>query len=787
MANDKSTQRLYALGMFLGVSVLCGLLLAGLAFPLASAAGAAAKVASDSIDQIPADFEVLPTSQRSRLLMADGSELAQFYNEYRVNVSLDEISPYMQQAQIAVEDQDFYQHGAINLEGILRAFLRNSRSGEVTGGGSTLTQQYVKMMLVERAVYEGDEEAQHRATEESIERKIREMRYAIALEDRLTKDEILEGYLNIAYYGDGAYGVEAAAHHYFNTTAAELTIAQSAMLAGIVQNPSNTDPVNNPQAALNRRSFVLGQMQREGYITEEERAEADAEEFNKKKVQKDQEGCFSAKYPQVCSYVEKILLSDEMSSLGSTVEERQNVLNRGGLTIKTSIDPDVQKGAQDAIKSLVKPTDPVISTSVLLEPSSGLIQAMAQSRPKQGASDGETYFNYAVDAAHGGAEGYQGGSTFKIFTMAAAFEAGYPATKTYDAPATLDMKGQTFTNCTGPVQLFDSWPVSNSGYDYGVIDMYQATTNSVNTYYSQLIRDVGICESIKAAERLGLETSTGASLMDFQNPTFVLGQVEVTPLSLTESFATIANRGVHCEPRILVSIKAANGSEIAVPDEDCERVIDEDIADAMTKLLTGPLKSGTARSVALPYTYSQAGKTGTTPGNGAIWLAGFTPELAGTAMIAVDKNSSFWSGRSKTLNNLTLPSGTFIRGFGGTDAGKIWRASMLAGLEGKKNTTFNEPTSKVLNGVKVAVPSVSGMSLEQAKKTLENAGFTTTVVYVYSDYAQGTFLGTAQSGSQPKFSTIGLRVSKGPEPAPEPEPADDDGEDQPSRDDDEEP
>lgn len=769
MANEKTTQRLYALGMFLGVSVLCGLLLAGLAFPFASAAGAAAKVASDSVDELPADFEVIPPSQTSKVLLADGTEMARFYKQNRVIVPLDDISIHMQEAQIAVEDQTFYEHGAINLEGLLRAFLRNSSSGSVQGGGSTLTQQYVKMMSMERAIQAGDQEAIDAAQAQTIERKIRELRYAIALEKNLSKDEILEGYLNIAYYGDGAYGVEAAAHHYFNTTAAKLTISQSAMLAGIVQNPGSTDPVNNPSAALNRRSFVLGQMLREGYITEEERAAADAEKFNKSKVQDDEVGCVSAKYPHVCRYLENILLSDQMKSLGKTEDERRSRLYRGGLTIKTSIQPDIQDATQKAINGMIKATDPVISTSVLLDPKTGYIQAMAQSRPVIGNNKkkGQTFSNYSVSQSLGGEEGYEGGSTFKIFTMAAALEAGYPATKTYKAPSRLSVPiGTTYESCDGTYTLGSSWNVVG-GLGGGNINMFQATTNSVNTYYVQLIQDVGICAPMKVAQRMGLETSTtGTDLLDQrnQNPTFVLGQVDVTPLSLTEAFATVANRGVHCEPRLLVSIKSANGTDVEVPAKDCERVLDEGIADAMTKLLEGPLRSGTARSNALPYNYSQAGKTGTVPGNRAIWLAGFTPELAGTAMIAVDKTNSFWKGRTKSLNNLVLPSGTYIRGFGGTDAGKIWRKAMLAGLEGKTNTSFHDAPSKVLNGVKVPIPSVSGMSMEQAKQTLENADFTTTTVYVYSNYANGTFLGLSQYGSAPKFSTIGLRVSKGPAP-----------------------
>lgn len=769
MASEKATQRLYAFGMFLAVSVLSGLLIAGLAFPFASMLGTTARIASDSLNDLPADFEVPVQSERSRVLMADGSELATFYNENRINVPLSKIAKIMQQAQVAVEDQAFYEHGAINISGILRQLVRNTSSGTITGGGSTLTQQYVKLVLMEKALQSNDAVAFKDAQAQSLERKIREMRYAIALEKRMSKDQILEGYLNIAYYGAGAYGVEAAAHRYFNTTAEKLTIAQSAMLAGLVKNPSESDPIKNTAVALNRRSFVLGQMMREGYITEEQRAAADAEPWDPAKVQPIREGCVSARYPHICTYVENTLLSSQMASLGDTYEARANMIKRGGLTIQTVIDPTTQDAAEKAIYDLVKPNDPVISTAVMIQPNTGLLVAMAQSRPRKGTGAGETYYNYAVRKSMGGAEGYNGGSTFKVFTLAAAFEKGFPASKSYSSPRTMDFSGTTFRTCEGTVRD-PNWKSVVGGTD-SVIDMYQATANSVNTYYVQLLRDVGICESVKMAERMGLQKSDGASLLSEQNPTFVLGQVDITPLSLTEAYATLANRGVRCTPRVLASIKTRDGKDIAVPPADCQKVMEPEVADATTKLLTGVIRNGTGRAAALPGGYDQAGKTGTSPTAKAVWFAGFTPELAGTAMIAVDKgkeSAEFWKNRTQSLSKLRLPSGTYIDGFGGSDASKIWKAAMIAGLEGKPATKFTDPPTRVLVGERVAVPSVSGLSLEAAKKRLEEAGFSTAVWQQYSDQPAGTFLGISPSGTAPKFSTIMLRVSRGPEPVTDP-------------------
>ncbi|PIE99933.1 MAG: penicillin-binding protein, partial [Propionibacterium sp.] len=592
------------------------------------------------------------------------------------------------------------------------------------------TQQYVKLLLIEKATQDGDEMAARKAQEQSIERKIRELRYAIALEKRLSKEKILEGYLNLAYYGAGAYGVEAAAKRYFNTTAANLTISESAMLAGLVQSPSATDPIIYPTAAHNRKEFVLGQMKRQGYITEAEEKAALAETFDKSKVQESKKGCFQSPYPHICEYVRREL--KKLPALGDTPEARESLLNRGGLIIKTLIDPKMQDVAEREINKRIKPTDPVMAVTTMIQPKTGLIVAMAQSRPRQGdRKDGGTYLNFAVGKDEGGTVGFFGGSTFKPFIMGAALEKGYPASKTYDAPAKIDLSEARFPTCQGTYMAGrgSDWKVSNGGYGYGVINMVKATASSVNTYYIQLLRDVGICETTKMAQRLGLRSAVGE---DFTSPkwqiaNFGLGQAEIVPLSLTESFATIANRGKRCRPRILESVTTRDGNPIEIPGTQCKQVIDPEVADAMIHLMTGPLRYGTARGFALPRKYSQAGKTGTGAGSTALAFAGFTPELAGSVMFGIDReDKEFWKNRKQTMEHLRLPSGTYIRGFG-ADTGRIWRATMLAGLEGKERTRFVPPKNKYLVGERVRVPSVSGMGIDMAKQRLREAGFSTFV------------------------------------------------------------
>lgn len=769
MKSASLSQKAYSLLMFLAVSVLAGLLLSGLAVPFAALAGGGAKLAAESLEYLPADLETPPQSERSRILMADGQVLGTFFNENRIYVPLSEIAPVMQDAQIAIEDHRFYEHGAIDFQGMGRALIKTMMGD--TQGASTLTQQYVKLVRVESAIAAGDKEAARRATEVTIDRKIIEARYAMALEERLSKDEILERYLNIAYYGQGAYGVEAAAQRYWGTTAKDLTLDQAAMLAGLVRNPVVLNPVTNPVKAIERRNFVLTRMADLGIISEERANEAKAVAFDPATVTRTPNGCVASPYPFLCDYVRRTLLSDQMPSMGSTPEERENLLNRGGLTIQTLINPTAQAAAEAAVADLIAPTDPVLAGAALIQPSTGLILAMAQSRPDMGTDAGETFFNYNVEKSMGGAEGYQAGSTFKTFTIAAALDLGMTPEREYDAPAALPLRGMTFKNCTGPFVFKQEHTVRNYDRGHGRINMIQATEDSVNTYFMQLQADAGICASIDMAQAAGVKMSTGQDLRVNQNfPTFVLGTAEVTPLSMAEAHATFANRGVHCTPIILESVTAKDGRSLPVPSADCKQVIRPEIADGVNYILQSVIDNGTGRPARLSDGRPQAGKTGTITDNQAVWFAGHTPEMAGAAWIAIDKTNPWYDSEPRTLKNVRLPSGTFLRGTGGGDAGRIWRAAMASALADRPKTDFTTPTKEVLEGVKVPLPDVSGMGYNEAKRTLEAAGFQTRRWSVYSDRREGTFLGVSPTGSAIKFSTVSLRVSLGPRPVARPEP-----------------
>ena len=773
MSSPQFGPKVYALAMFVVVSVLAGLLVAGLAVPAAALVGTSAKYVAQGIESLPAELTIQPASDKTLILMSNGETLAELYDENRTVVTLDQIAPIMRTAQVAIEDTRFYQHGALDLKGTLRALVRTG-SGTDVQGGSTLTQQYVKQVRIEAAQAAGDQAGVLAAQEQTLQRKVLELRYAIALEAKYSKDEILNRYLNIAYYGDGTYGVEAAARHYFGVAAKDLTLAQAAMLAGLTQNPVATDPVNHPLAAIDRRDVVINRMLELGLITPAEATTAKATPFDHSKVVPSQTGCVGTKYPFMCDYVVRSLLLNP--ALGATADDRHNTIYRGGLVIKTQINPDAMNAAQQAVSSKVSPTDPVISTMVEVQPGTGLILAMAQSRPVMGtdAAAGQTFYNYAVSASMGGAEGYQAGSTFKAFTIAAALDRGIPTTKTFVGQSPLPLQNRVFRTCdaSGADTTF-KFPTKVSlqnefNQNYGTLDLRTAAAKSVNTYFVQLEAAAGICQAARMATAAGALASNGDDLVKTFSyiPSFTLGVAEVTPLSMADAYATMAARGVHCDPIIVNSITSPDGKPVATQSANCKQVIRPEVADGVNYVLQAVMQAGgTGAGVRLPGSRPQAGKTGTTDSHAAVWFNGYTPNIEGVAMVAVDKSprfSAFWAARGGSLSGLRLSTGWQLNGSGSGDAGDIWTPAMTKATAGLPALGFTTPPDSIIHGTRVQTPSTSGMSPAQAQATLEAAGFSVSPRSVYDNSAAGTYIGASCDGLS--GGSCYLNYSQGPRP-----------------------
>ena len=368
---------------FLATSVVAGVLGAGLAMPLVGATGSIAQGGVSFFDSLPTALKRDRLAEGSTLYANDGKTvLARFYDENRVYRPLSQISPLVQQAVLAIEDSRFYQHGGIDPRGVVRALVNNQTGGRVQGA-STLTQQYIKNVLVEAAQAADDQAAVDAATVQTKSRKVREMKLAIGLEKQLSKDKILEGYLNIAFFSNSTYGVEAATLLYFGHPASKLTLPEAAALAGMVQQPSVFNPIRYLEAGTKRRNVVLGRMLTLGMITQTDYQKATAAPI-KLKISQPRNGCANAGvYGYFCDFLDKTITQDaSFAALGKTEEERSKALRRGGLRIVTTLDPRIQKAAQAAVNERVPPTDKseLGAAAVTVEPGSGKILAMTQNR-----------------------------------------------------------------------------------------------------------------------------------------------------------------------------------------------------------------------------------------------------------------------------------------------------------------------------------------------------------------------------------------------------------------------
>ncbi|MEU6509982.1 transglycosylase domain-containing protein [Streptomyces sp. NPDC046942] len=666
---------------FLGVSVLAGAVMAGIALPAAGALGLAAKGSVQSFDEIPANLKSPQLSQRTTILDNQGNQIASVYSRDRTVVDLKDISPYMQKAIVAIEDSRFYQHGAIDLKGVLRALNKNAQEGGVAQGASTLTQQLVKNYFIEEA---GDDPTKvAEATQQTIGRKIKELKYAIQTEEKLGKKKILENYLNITFFGEQAYGVEAAAQRYFSKHAKDLNLQEAALLAGIVQSPSRYDPVNDEAEATKRRNIVLQRMAEVGDITPQEADEAKQKPLGLKPSQP-KNGCITAVRGAgfFCDYVRDVVLTDPV--FGKTKEDRAKLWNQGGLTIRTTLDPQAQDSVQASVKNHVYESDPVATAATIVEPGTGKILAMGQSRP-YGFGKNETQINLSVNSDMGGGAGYQPGSTFKPIVAAAAIEGGKPPTQQYSSPYQMAYPSPVQA-CDGKVWKTDpnnpDKLTNENPSEHGPYGMKEATAKSVNTYYVQLISDIGICPVTQMAQKMGVHRADGRKID--QAPSIALGTQEVSPLTMANAYATFASRGMYCTPVAIESITQKIGSDeksLQVPKSTCSRAMSEKTADTVSTILKGVVEDGTGQEAGLGDRPS-AGKTGTTDERYAAWFVGYTPNMAGAVWVGDPQHK-------RKMINITIGGVPHDKVFGGEVPGPIWRDMMTGALQGKPAQDFH--------------------------------------------------------------------------------------------------
>jgi membrane peptidoglycan carboxypeptidase len=622
------------------VVALGGGLLAGIAgIPFLAVTGIVTRDAARTFNHMSvAGLGVLPA--RSELIDSRGNLLAYYYprNIYRVPVRYDQIAPVMRNAIIAIEDERFYHHGALDFRGTIRA-LTTTLSGSGTQGGSDIAQQYVKNACI-LAAQSPKQAATCSAV--TVARKLTELRVAANVMRRMTRQQLLAAYLNAAYFNHQAYGVQVAARFYFSTPARSLTLTEAAMLAGLVQNPAAFDPLHHPVAATRRRNAVLQAMARLHYISRTVAASAEARPIGLHTSPLPlQTGCFSnaaRKAAFFCDYVISVLRTDPLyTKVWTALNET------GGMRIYTTMSPVDQRAANHAVNFVEPPNSNYFNpghnadAEVLLQPGTGYIRAIAINRPF-GTGPGHTTVDYAVNRRYGASSGVQTGSSSKVFTLITALKQGLPF------GFHLKVKSPTtvgpYYNCRGgyvpPFKVINA----EGPQKPQTFTIYNGTTASINAFYATLEQHVGLCNVVRTAASLGLTRADGTSLLRRDRhvrhgnlaadnyPSFTLGSVYVSPLNMAAAYATLAARGVYCRPTAIKAISGRGGVPIPVERPRCHRVISTSVADAANYVLQGVLGGGgTAfnRGIGIP----AAAKTGTANRGYYAAFAGYTPRLAG--------------------------------------------------------------------------------------------------------------------------------------------------------------
>ncbi len=577
-------------------------------------------------------------AERSTIYAADGSALGSVYLDYnRQDVPLWKINLTTRRAVLAIEDHAFYEHGPIYVPSIIRALILDLKAGAFVQGGSTIAQQLVKNTVTGDAV--------------TLLRKITEAEDAIRLERTYTKNEILGMYLNQVYLGDGVYGFAAAAQYYFAETPAELTLPQSSLLAGMIAAPARFDPIVHPKAALARRNQVLQRMRVLGWITPVRYRRALSKPIRLSDKERD------AATPGPSSYWTQYVVDSFLADprFGKTYRARVRALYRGGLKIYTTLQPEFQREAEQAIKNRMTGPGLPQSAVVSIVPQTGAIEAMAVGN----WPFGKYRYNLATDP--GG--GRTAGSAFKAFTLAAALEQGISPNAAYNGDSP-----RTIPDCGGG----QTWTVHNAEPGSGNYPLWLATADSVNVVFAQVINQVGPDNVARVAHRMGITSPLTAVCP------LTLGTSPVSPLEMTSGYSTLANGGVHCTPYAIARVVSSSGRTIMRARPQCQRAIPAAVAAEETTLLEGVVQfgTGTAANIGRP----QAGKTGTGERFQDAWFMGYVPQLV----------TGVWVGYANAeVPMFDVPG--YGPGFGGILAAPIWHDYMLAATHGLPLTSFPPP------------------------------------------------------------------------------------------------
>ena len=728
-ATDRPAFKPGAVMLLVPVILLAGVLMAFVLGPPLAGISFGVKTLDARLAAAGADFTRIPRFPTKSTIYASDAKtvLATVYLDNRELVRLDKVSEPAKEAVLAIEDSGFYQHGALNWNSMIRALVENARAGTVVQGGSTITQQLVKNSL-------------QNTDSRTFANKFQEMAISLRVEQEYTKDQIFELYLNQIYLGNSVYGIETASDFYFHKPASRLTLAEGAMLAGIIRAPAYYDPVKDPANMLLRRNDVLNAMMRLGWMTPAENAVEKAKPLglakNLGKRKRRQHLPYFVTYT-----LRQILATNPMdpqyNALGKTYQQRKTAIYEGGLRIYTTLNSKWQAAAQTVAQQpyAVYAANPGYyqtpdTAIVTLDNATGAVRTMLSGRNY----DNSLHPKDLVSTRH------EPGSSFKPYVLAAAFEEGIPPTQTYSTKSPLYLP--QWTNACHCV--YNAEGAGNEGY----VNLYRATASSINVVFAQLIFDVGPDNVAKVAEQMmGMKPGTLQVV-----PALAVGEVPISPLEQASGYQTIANGGMRCKPYTVERIEDADGL-VLQHTPDCYRVLTPGIADQITSMLVGVVTGGTGTAANLG-TWPTAGKTGTAQDNKAVWFAGFTKQ----------ETTAVWVGFPGNQDSLTYYFGQSV--FGGTVSAPIWHAYMLSVMAGMPPLGFPAPplvTTTPSPPASKPVPDVVGKPLAAATSILSQAGFGASVTMVSDAAPKGTVVAQSPAAGADGFpgSSVVLSVSTG--------------------------
>ena len=716
---------------FFGFSALAGLLVTVMVTPALAVTGITASSTIGIFDSLPENIEIGQQPEKNEIwanFTGKGNtnghyKIADIYFQNREEVAYDEISPHAHNAAVDGEDRRFFEHGGVDIASVLRATFGNLSEGDIESGASTITMQLVKQIFVQDALNKPNQEERDKAYKEAVEtsfdRKLKEMKLAISLEKKYTKKEILTAYLNIAFFGDNTYGIQAAAQRYFSIPASELTPAQAASLVAIVQYPGIRSLDNQENFAANeeRRDHILGEMLKAEHLTEAEYQEAVDIPVNEEflKPRPPSNGCIAAykRATWFCDYVERNI--ENFEALGANPEERAANWKQGGYKLYTTLDIDLQYVAQERVWDYADPAATALSlgaAAISVEPGTGRILTMAENKIFNNSVDGggpaTSAVNYNTNFTHGGSSGIQSGSTYKLFTLLAWLEAGKGLREVVQASGRTVNMAEFTDSCagghTGP------WKFRNSSGESGSRSVLRGTTSSTNGVFVSMALQLDLCDIKQVAEDLGVERADGNELKT--NPSSVLGTNEVTPLSMAGAYAAIAANGKYCEPIILDRVVGPDGEELPGQQTNCRQAVDPEVAATAAYALATVMSGGTGTASNPRDGVPIIGKTGTTDSSEQTWIITSTTEVA----------TAVWVGNS--IGSVSMRSYRY-NGTSGTQLRHAIMRGIVAAANAKySGNAFPGPSDRLMTGTGATVPALVGLTLEKATSTLEALGFT---------------------------------------------------------------